>query len=210
MKHNIFLNIMDNFTGKKSVEELINEYHTGNKDVIIAFVYETSYAQFSSIANKFLGVDEATKESVILEQIWKGLENYQIGSNAKLTSLIGTYIYNELRHLTQAEKMQKRVLNQCTHTQLFSDYFVGDDDEGSEDKHSCMGQTDSKDFDEVELKYYIDSIDMNDNQRKFCNALIEGCKPTKSAVAAQIGISRAGANVVVKALQEKLIDLKAV
>ena len=73
-----------------------------------------------------------------------------------------------------------------------------------------MGQTDSKDFDEVELKYYIESIDMNNNQRKFCNALINGCKPTKSAVAAQIGISRAGANVIVKALQEKLIDLKAV
>lgn len=210
MKHEMLLNIMDNFTGEKSTEELINEYHRGNKDVIIAFVYETGYPQFSSISNKFLGLDEATKESVILEQIWKGLENYQIGSKAKLTSLICTYIYNELRHLTQAEKMQKRVLNQCTHTQLFSDYFVGDDDEGSEDKHSCMGQTDSKDFDEVELKYYIESIDMNNNQRKFCNALINGCKPTKSAVAAQIGISRAGANVIVKALQEKLIDLKAV
>ena len=210
MKQNIFSNIMNNFTGKKSTEELINEYHTGNKDVIIAFVYETGYGQFSSIASKFLGIDEATKESVILEQIWKGLETYQLNSKAKLTSLICTYIYNELRHLTQSEKMQKRILNQCTHTQLFSDYFVGDDDESSEDKHSCMGQTDSKDFDEVELKYYIDSIDMNDNQRKFCNALIQGCKPTKSAVAAQIGISRAGANVVVKALQEKLIDLKAV
>ena len=98
MKHEMLLNIMDNFTGEKSTEELINEYHRGNKDVIIAFVYETGYPQFSSISNKFLGLDEATKESVILEQIWKGLENYQIGSKAKLTSLICTYIYNELRH----------------------------------------------------------------------------------------------------------------
>jgi hypothetical protein len=209
MKHEIFLNIMDNFTGKKTTEELINEYHKGNKDVIIAFVYETGHGQFNSIASKFLGLDESTKESVILEQIWKALENYKLGSHAQLTSLICTYIYNELRHLTQSEKMQKRVLNQCTHTQLFSDYFSSDAD-GDEDKNSCMGHTDRKDFDEVELRYYIDSIDMNDNQRKFCNALLEGCKPTKSAVAAQIGISRAGANVIVKALQDKLIDLKAV
>lgn len=209
MKNELFTNILCNFTGKKTTEELINEYHSGNKDSVIAVVYELGYLQFMSVANNFLGVDNATKESVILEQIWKGLENYKLGSNAQLVSLICTYIKNELRHITQSESMQKRCLNSCTHTQLFSDYFSSDED-GDEDKNRCMGTTDTSDFDEIELQYYIDSIDMNENQRNFCNALINGCKPTKSAVAAQIGISRAGANVVVKALQEKLIDLKVV
>lgn len=209
MKHEVFYNIMDSFTAKRTTEQLINEYHAGSKDMVIAYVYETSYTQFKSIADKFFGVDEATKESVILEQIWKALENYKLDTGAKLTTLICTYITNELRHITQKDKTQKRILNQCTHTQLFSDYF-GDDEKGSEDKNNCMGQTNTFDFDEVELKYYIESLDLNDNQRKFCTALMEGCKPTKSAVAAEIGISRAGANVVVKALQEKLLDLKAV
>ena len=209
MKNELFTNILCNFTGKKTTEELINEYHKGNKDSVIAVVYELGYLQFMSVANNFLGVDTATKESVILEQIWKGLENYKLGSNAQLVSLICTYIKNELRHITQSESMQKRCLNNCTHTQLFSDYFSNDED-SDEDKNRCMGTTDTSDFDEVELQYYIDSIDMNENQRNFCNALINGCKPTKSAVAAQIGISRAGANIVVKALQEKLIDLKVV
>ena len=104
--------------------------------------------------------------------------------------------------------MDKRILNECTHTQNFSDYFsVDGDSEVAEDKVFALGTTDTQELEEIELQMYINSLDLNYNQRRFCTALIQGCKPTKSAVAKEIGISRAGANVIVKALQQKLIEL---
>ncbi len=193
---------------KSTTEELLYSYKK-NPNETIGYLYEYHQSEFFAVANRFAGVDTPTKESVILEQIWKGLENYKLDSNAQLVSLICTYIKNELRRITQANKMDKRKLNEATYTQNFSDYFnVDGDSEIAEDKIYALGTTDTHELENVELQMLIDSLDLNENQRNFCMALIGGCKPTKSAVAAEIGISRAGANVVVKTLQQKLVDIK--
>lgn len=193
---------------KSTTEELLNSYKK-NPNETIGYIYEYHQSEFFAVANRFAGVDTATKESVILEQIWKVFENFKLDSGCKITTVICTYIKNELRRLTQANKMDKRKLNEATYTQNFSDYFsVDGDSEVPEDKVYALGTTDTYELENVELKMLIDSLDLNENQRKFCMALIGGCKPTKSAVAAEIGISRAGANVVVKTLQQKLIDIK--
>ena len=193
---------------KSTTEELLYSYKK-NPNETIGYLYEYHQSEFFAVANRFAGVDTPTKESVILEQIWKGLENYKLDSNAQLVSLICTYIKNELRRITQANKMDKRKLNEATYTQNFSDYFnVDGDSEIAEDKIYALGTTDTYELENVELQMLIDSLDLNENQRNFCMALIGGCKPTKSAVAAEIGISRAGANVVVKTLQQKLVDIK--
>ena len=192
---------------KYSTEELLYSYKK-NPNETIGYIYEYHYAEFIAIANRFAGVDTPTKESVILEQIWRALENFKEDSTCKVTTVICTYIKNELRRITQANKMDKRILNECTHTQNFSDYFsVDGDSEVAEDKVFALGTTDTQELEEIELQMYINSLDLNYNQRRFCTALIQGCKPTKSAVAKEIGISRAGANVIVKALQQKLIEL---
>lgn len=193
---------------KSTTEELLNSYKK-NPNETIGYMFEYHQSEFFGVANKFAGVDTATKESVILEQIWKVFENFKPDSGCKVTTVICTYIKNELRRITQANKMDKRKLNEATYTQNFSDYFsVDGDSEIAEDKVYALGVTDTYELENVELKMLIDSLDLNENQRKFCMALIGGCKPTKSAVAAEIGISRAGANVVVKTLQQKLIDIK--
>lgn len=193
---------------KSTTEELLNSYKK-NPNETIGYIYEYHQSEFFAVANRFAGVDMDTKESVILEQIWKVFENFKPDSACKITTVICTYIKNELRRLTQANKMDKRKLNEAMYTQNFSDYFnVDGDSEIAEDKVYALGTTDTQDLEDIELKMFIDSLDLNENQRKFCMALIGGCKPTKSAVAAEIGISRAGANVVVKTLQQKLVDIK--
>lgn len=193
---------------KSTTEELLYSYKK-NPNETIGYLYEYHQSEFFAVANRFAGVDTPTKESVILEQIWKVLENFKPDSACKITTVICTYIKNELRRLTQANKMDKRKLNEATYTQNFSDYFnVDGDSEIAEDKIYALGTTDTYELENVELQMLIDSLDLNENQRNFCMALIGGCKPTKSAVAAEIGISRAGANVVVKTLQQKLVDIK--
>lgn len=193
---------------KSTTEELLYSYKK-NPNETIGYLYEYHQSEFFAVANRFAGVDTPTKESVILEQIWKVLENFKPDSACKITTVICTYIKNELRRITQANKMDKRKLNEATYTQNFSDYFnVNGDSEIAEDKIYALGTTDTYELENVELQMLIDSLDLNENQRNFCMALIGGCKPTKSAVAAEIGISRAGANVVVKTLQQKLVDIK--
>lgn len=193
---------------KSTTEELLYSYKK-NPNETIGYLYEYHQSEFFAVANRFAGVDTPTKESVILEQIWKVLENFKPDSACKITTVICTYIKNELRRITQANKMDKRKLNEATYTQNFSDYFnVDGDSEIAEDKVYALGTTDTQDLEDIELRMYINSLDLNDNQKRFCMALIGGCKPTKSAVAAEIGISRAGANVVVKTLQQKLVDIK--
>lgn len=193
---------------KSTTEELLNSYKK-NPNETIGYIFEYHQSEFFAVANRFAGIDTPTKESVILEQIWKVLENFRPDSACKVTTVICTYIKNELRRITQANKMDKRKLNEATYTQNFSDYFsIDGDSEIAEDKVYALGTTDAHELEDVELRMLIDSLHLNENQRKFCMALIGGCKPTKSAVAAEIGISRPGANIVVKALQEKLIDIK--
>lgn len=208
MRNEVFTQVLANFTGAKTTEELVYAYRNGAANEVIAHIYTSNYRQFNAVSDKFRGIDDATKESVIMEEIWKALEDYQVGSSCQITSLICTYIKNSLRALTQANKMDKRVLNECTHSQNMTDYLAAGEGE-SEDKIAGLGTTGIQDIDELETRLYIESLDLNTNQKKFCNALLRGCKPTKSAVAASIGISRAGANVVVKALQTKCIDLVA-
>lgn len=193
---------------KSTTEELLNSYKK-NPNETIGYIFEYHQSEFFAVANRFAGIDTPTKESVILEQIWKVLENFRPDSACKVTTVICTYIKNELRRITQANKMDKRKLNEATYTQNFSDYFsIDGDSEIAEDKVYALGTTDTQELEDVELRMLIESLQLNENQRKFCMALIGGCKPTKSAVAAEIGISRPGANIVVKALQEKLVDIK--
>lgn len=182
-----------------SDEELILDFRAGLINETIACVYEKNYGAFREVARQFSTVDEATKDSCIVEQIWKALQNYDLeNGKAKLVTVICTYIRYNLLTIVQAENTMKRRANSGTHKIFISEL------ETQEDRVDEAGELDVS-YNEFEMLDLIDSLDLSDNQREYCRCIIEeSCELSMSKIAEHIGVSRAGALNIKRALQEKL------
>ena len=182
-----------------SDEELILDFNNGLVNEVIACIYEKNYAAFREVSRQFSTIDEATKDSCIVEQIWRALQNYDPQrSEAKLVTVICTYIRYGLLTIVQADKTNKRKVNAGTNRVLLSELEL------EEDRLEETGELDSH-YIEMEMIDLIESLDLTQNQKEYCRCIIEqSCELTMAQIAQHIGISRAGALSVRKALQEKL------
>lgn len=183
------------------VDEFVRKYREGRRDEAIQGVYEKHRNLFFQTSKDYYGLDDHTIESSIYEQIWKALDDYDENkSTCKLTTMICKYIRNDLRALTQANSYNKRKINDATNCSFFSEF------EQDEDRLHEAG--DEVDYSLIEMRMYINSKDLTSNQLKYCTSIIENVSGTKMAdVAEHIGVSRAGALQIKKALKSKLNDL---
>lgn len=179
-----------------TTEELVQAYQEGRQSEVIAHVFCTNYQLLKITANKFFGLSAEDKDSFILEEIAKALNNYDLenSKNAKITTVVSTYLYNRLRAETQAlQKASRATLNLAT---SFEDL-------GDMDRLEEAGDDASYSYSEMyELVY---QLDLTENERKCCEIIILNNDPVKnSEIAELLGVSRAGAGHIKKSLKVKL------
>lgn len=179
-----------------TTEELVQAFNEGRQTEVIAHIFCTNYQLFKLTANKFFGLSTEDKDSFILEEIAKVLANFDLQNerNAKITTVISTYIYNRLRAETQAlQKASRATLNLAT---SFED--LGDmerlEEAGDETSYSYS-----------EMYELVQQLDLTENERKCCEIIIVNTQELKnSEIAELMGISRAGVGHIKKSLKAKL------
>ena len=194
-----FSNLFVPAAGVATTEELVRAYQEGRQTEVIAHVFCTNYQLFRLTANKFFGLSAEDKDSFILEEIAKALENYDLQSEkqAKITTVISTYIYNRLRTETQAlQKASRATLNLAT---SFED--LGDmerlEEAGDESTYSYS-----------EMYELVCQLDLTENERKCCEIIILNNDTLKnSEIAELLGVSRAGVGHIKKSLKVKLAPI---
>lgn len=179
-----------------STKDLVEAYHSGMQNEVIAYVFCNNYQLFKITANKFFGLSPEDKDSFILEEIYKALEKYEIkeSGNAKISTVVTTYIYNRLRTETQAlQKASRATLNLAT---SFEDL-------GDLDRLNEAGDTSS--FSYSEMYELVSQLDLTPNERKCCEIIILNNDTIKNSEIAEIlGVSRAGVGHIKKSLRNKL------
>lgn len=182
-----------------TTKELVQAYKEGRQDEVIAHVFCTNYQLFKLTANKFFGLSSEDKDSFILEEIAKALANYDLENEkqAKITTLVSTYLYNRLRAETQALQAASRAtLNLAT---SFEDL-------GDMDRLEEAGDETTYSYSEMyELVY---QLDLTENERKCCEIIILNNDTLKnSEIAELLGVSRAGVGHIKKSLKVKLAPI---
>lgn len=182
-----------------TTEELVQAYQEGRQTEVIAHVFCTNYQLFKLTANKFFGLSAEDKDSFILEEIAKALENYDLQSEkqAKITTVISTYIYNRLRTETQAlQKASRATLNLAT---SFEDL-------GDMERLEKAG--DESTYSYAEMYELVYQLDLTENERKCCEIIILNNDTLKnSEIAELLGVSRAGVGHIKKSLKVKLAPI---
>lgn len=197
----LFFNLAKDYVGADTNEDYVKYFNQGQENEVIARIYTLNYRLFKQTSKRFTGVDEATRDSLILENIWKCLSTYdESKSNGKITTMICTYVRNALRTLTQSMNTNKGKVN--SQSKVFSSYE-------DEDRVAELSTT-SKTFSDIEIKDYIESLDLKGNQKRYCEAILGSKEDLKmSDIARELNISRAGALSIKRALQGKLGELIA-
>lgn len=201
----LFKGLSLNYAGERTPESYKYNYVNGQKDEVIADIYVNNYKIFYSAIGKYSSIDNATKDSVIVEMIWKCMDNLEVDKlEVQLPSMILAYIKRELFRQIKSNNYDKRKINSSDNSITFTDMSV--DDESSTDKFDALGEPDDTSM--LEMVSYIESLDLTENQLKYCKLALEGSVGLKSgSIANAIGISRAGAKKLRERLQIVCADL---
>lgn len=201
----LFKGLSLNYVGERTPESYKYNYVNGQKDEVIADIYVNNYKIFYSAVGKYSSIDNATKDSVIVEMIWKCMDNLEVDKlEVQLPSMILAYIKRELFRQIKSNNYDKRKINSSDNSITFTDMSV--DDESSTDKFDALGEPDDTSM--LEMVSYIESLDLTENQLKYCKLALEGSVGLKSgSIANAIGISRAGAKKLRERLQIVCADL---
>ena len=194
----MFKELLNVYEGKHTDEELIFDFNNGKTNEVIAYIFETNKYLFHQTARSYIGVEIETVDSDLIEQIWKCLINYDSAkSKGKLTTMICTYIRNELRNITQSNNYNKRAINEASNCSLFSEFEEGED--RLEEASDLAG------YDLIEMEHMVANEDLTENEKKYCLAALKNLDGlTPARIAEQIGVSRAGAKCIRQNLQYKL------
>lgn len=194
----LFKDLSKTYKGEQSPQSYKNFFELGYENEVIADIYVNNYKLFYKAASQYGSIDNATKDSVIVEMIWKAMKDLDIAKlQVKLNSYIIGYIKSELRCILQANTYDKRKINMSENSVSFTD-LTTDESDGT-DKFMNMGEVDDTSM--LEMMSFINSLQLPENQRKYCEAALSGEVGLKyGTIATAIGVSRAGA----KKIREKL------
>lgn len=180
-----------------STEQLVQAYRLGRQTEVISYVFCSNYNLFRLTTNRFYGLSQDDKDSYILEEISKVMENYngeKTTQSVKITSLVCAYIYNRLRTETQAlQKASRKTL----------DYSTSFEDLGEVDRVEEASEEGS--FNYYEMYQLVQELDLTDNERECCKIILLNNDNIKnSEIAEMLGLSRAGVGHIKKSLKQKL------
>ncbi len=174
--------------------KLVEEYNDGRQTEVISFIFCHNYQLLRMASNRYYGLSMDDKDSFILEEIAKAIDNYNSDKNTKLITLITTYVRNRLRTETQALQANARKT---------LDYATSFEDLGEMDRLWEAG--DNTSFSYAEMYELVNTLELTENERKCCEIIILNNEDIKnSEIAELLGISRAGVGHIKKSLKTKL------
>lgn len=176
--------------------QIVQAYRDGRETEVISYIFCTNYQLFRLTTNRFFGLSQDDKDSFTLEEIAKALNNYNVTktSNAKITTLVCTYIYNRLR--TETEALQKA-------SAVTMNYATGFDDLGAEDRIEEASEEGS--FSYYEMYQMVEELELTEKEKECCKLIILNNDNIKnSEIAEMLGLSRAGVGHIKKSLKSKL------
>lgn len=201
----LFKDLSKNYKGDQTPQSYKNFFELGYENEVIADIYVSNYKLFYKAASQYGSIDSATKDSVIVEMIWKAIKDLDISKlQVKLNSYIIGYIKSELRCILQANTYDKRKINMSDNSVSFTDLTTDNGD--ATDKFMNMGELDDTTM--LEMVSFINSLQLPENQRKYCEVALRGEVGLKyGTIANAIGVSRAGAKKIREKLQLVCADL---
>lgn len=200
------------YEGEHTTEDYLKYYQLGYIDEVVAAIYVKYQARFTLPFSTW-NIEKEERTSIILTEIWKALEKFDVekAKGATLETVIYNYIERYILSWNKSQNYDVRKINNDATVLSALDETNDEGEEGNMlDKLEGMQSID-EDREKVELAIFVKSLNLTDNEEKYCLAAINGIskKLNKSSIATAIGISRAGANNIVKKLQVKLVDLIA-
>lgn len=176
--------------------EFVEAFKSGMCEEVIASIYVKYNVAFKGVCNKFIQVDSATKNSIVLEQIWNALMKYDPEKGAKLVTLICTYIKKKLMNYVRDMNRQRR---DCRNTTVLSEFCY------EEDREFDPGEIDNR-LDDVIYRAAIEGMShLTDKEKEYCICALDyRCNLSASAIAENINMSRQSGSHIRNELQNKL------
>lgn len=194
-------NCMLNLLGEVASAKLddVTLLSTLSEDAQVAKVFVDNYGLFTTTARKYFSIDEDTKVSIILENIFKACANYDSEKGTKLNTLCNFYINNDFKRFIRDQENDKRVANSMT-----EDLTVEDKDGNQSQKE--VGACDDTTYLEI-LDLLNESHTFTETETKFIKLVISDANIKDAEIAREIGCARCTITKMKKGLGSKLASV---
>lgn len=176
------------------LDEVVELYHDYDDIYAIAIIYVNQYGHLKHVTDKFPRLTSEDKCSFILEEIVQALKNYDHTKGVKIQTVVSTYVYRRCYAENKMREHQKRMIDyDTTLTSSYEAYVEANIDKGMTDFYQC------------ELISYLESLDLTENELKYCKIVSSGEHSIKdSDVARMMGVTPAAINYIRKKLSSKI------
>lgn len=195
----IIIEMSEMFELEHNTESYLKAIDEIGIDAVVSAIYSKHSRMFYDRIRKFYGIDYDTKQSIILESIWKVLLNYDVERGACITTLISTYAYNACKAYFNLEQTDKRVANSTSNCESINAYQEDRKEEAA----------DSSDYSYVEIFEALARFQLTDNERAYCALVMSDGKYTQADIARYLNVSRAAITRIKQSLKVKLAELVA-
>lgn len=176
--------------------ELIEDFKKGMHEEVIASIYVKHSTAFKGVCKSFIQIDEHTKDSIVLEEIWHALMKYDPNKGAKLVTVICMYIRKKLINCVRDMNRQRR---DARNTTMISQMCY------EEDREFDPGEIDNR-LDDVIYRASIEGMShLTENEKAYCMCALDyRCNLSASAIAENINLARQSGPNIRHELQNKL------
>lgn len=189
-----FQEMLANLSIPVDLDEAVDLYRDYGDVYSIAIIYVNQYGHLKNITDKFPRLTSEDKSSFILEEIVQALNNYDETKGAKIQTVVSTYVYRRCYAENKMREHQKRMLDyDTTLNSSYESYVEANIDKGMNDFYHC------------EFTNYLESLDLTENELKYCKIVSSGEHSIKdSDVARMMGVTPAAINYIRKKLSSKI------
>lgn len=174
--------------------DLITLEYQENGDVVnFAVVFCKLFPFIRNQSDKYFYLTDSDKASFAVEELNKAMTDFKSDQGAKIQTFFSRYLNNRLRAETQMLSHHKRKTNNsCESYEAFTEIKKGYTEQG---------------YDDSEFAEMLKQMELNDNELKYCQIIINDTIHVKDSDAAkQIGISSTAIKYMKKRLAKKLFS----
>jgi hypothetical protein len=175
-------------TQGRDINVVTLQYRKSQDPIQFAYIFCKLYPFMVTQTDKYFYLTDQDKASHCIEELSKAISNFKLQENGSIQTLFGVYLNNRLRAETQQLQYNKRKANNAA-----SDY------------ESLTYAYDDRQFESVDLLETLKSMDLSDNELRYCQLIIRDADKIKDTdIAKLLGISSAAITYIKNRLQKKL------
>lgn len=171
---------------------------TLSEDAQVAKVFIDQFNYLVTLNNKYYSIDNDTKVSIILENIYKACQNFDPAKGNKLSTLAIFYITNDFKRYIRDQENDKRIANQMKAEDM-------EDDRGMKVERLEEGVCD--DTSKIEILNMLKSINFTETEKFYIKSIIEDNNIKDAEIAKELSCARCTITKMKKGLKSKLEQL---